>query len=98
MSTPSPVVLSWGGFQREIERVSQSGGHSVRHLVDGETMPVLQGSRTRWRDRSQPRRLFVPGIQFKPIPNVVLKLDYRNIDTWGNNTADEINLGFGLVF
>ena len=50
------------------------------------------------RDRSQPRRLFVPGIQFKPIPNVVLKLDYRNIDTWGSNTADEINLGFGLVF
>ena len=50
------------------------------------------------RDRSQPRRLFIPGIQFKPHPNVVLKLDYRNIDTWGGNTADEVSLGMGLVF
>jgi hypothetical protein len=50
------------------------------------------------RDRSKPRRLFIPGIQYKPHPNVVLKLDYRNIDTWGGNTADELNLGFGLAF
>ncbi len=50
------------------------------------------------RDRTKPRRLFIPGIQFKPHPNVVLKLDYRNIDTWEGNTADELNLGFGLVF
>ena len=50
------------------------------------------------RDRSQPRRLFIPGIQYKPHPNVVLKLDYRNIDTWGTNTADELSVGFGLVF
>ncbi|MFQ5513758.1 MAG: hypothetical protein ACE5FG_04915 [Myxococcota bacterium] len=50
------------------------------------------------RDRRQPRRLFIPGIHFKPHPNVVLKLDYRNIDTWGVNTADEVNFGFGLVF
>jgi hypothetical protein len=50
------------------------------------------------RDRSQPRRLFIPGVQFRPHPNVVLKLDYRNIDTWGGNTADEVSVGFGLVF
>jgi hypothetical protein len=50
------------------------------------------------RDRSEPRRLFIPGIQYKPHPNVVLKLDYRNIDTWGGNAADELNLGFGLAF
>jgi hypothetical protein len=50
------------------------------------------------RDRSKPRRLFIPGIQYKPHPNVVLKLDYRNIDTWEGNTADELNLGFGLAF
>lgn len=50
------------------------------------------------RDRGQPRRLFVPGIQFKPIPNVVLKLDYRNIDSWSGNAADELRLGMGLVF
>ncbi len=50
------------------------------------------------RDRSQPRRLFIPGLQFRPHPNVVLKLDYRNIDPFTGNTADEISLGMGLVF
>ena len=50
------------------------------------------------RDRGQPRRLYIPGIQFKPHPNVVLKLDYRNIDTWGGDTADEISVGFGVAY
>ena len=50
------------------------------------------------RDRRQPRRLFIPGIQFKPIPQVVLKLDYRNIDNWDGSAEDEVSIGFGLVF
>jgi hypothetical protein len=50
------------------------------------------------RDRRQPRRLFIPGIQFKPIPQVVLKLDYRNIDNWDGSAEDEVSVGFGLVF
>ena len=50
------------------------------------------------RDRGQPRRLLVPGIQFKPIPNVVLKMNYRDIDNWDGTSADEFALGFGLVF
>ena len=49
-------------------------------------------------DRRRPRRLFIPGIQFKPHPNVVLKLDYRNIDDWAGNQADELSVGMGLVF
>lgn len=50
------------------------------------------------RDRRRPRRLFIPGVHYQPHPNVVLKLDYRNIDTWGVNSADEISVGFGVVF
>jgi len=50
------------------------------------------------RDRTQPRRLFIPGIQYKPNPNVVLKLDYRNISPFSGNAADQLNLGMGLVF
>jgi hypothetical protein len=50
------------------------------------------------RDRSQARRLFVPGLQFKPHPNVVLKLDYRNIDPLAGTAADELRLGMGLAF
>jgi hypothetical protein len=50
------------------------------------------------RDRGRPRRLFIPGIQYRPHPNVVLKLDYRNIDVFGGNAADEVSVGMGLVF
>ena len=50
------------------------------------------------RDRGQPRRLYIPGIHYRPHPNVVLKLDYRNIDDWEGTAGDEISVGFGLVF
>ena len=61
-----------------------------------DTQAEIPGGFT--RDRRQPRRIYIPGIQFKPHPNVVLKLDYRNIDTWGGDTADEISVGFGVVY
>lgn len=49
-------------------------------------------------DRLYKQRVYVPGIQFKPISNVVLKLDYRNVDDFAHEGGDELNLGFGLVF
>ncbi|MBE0598262.1 MAG: hypothetical protein IH614_13420 [Desulfuromonadales bacterium] len=38
------------------------------------------------------------GISYKPIPNVVLKADYRNFDKKVGTKADELNLGFGYIF
>jgi hypothetical protein len=38
------------------------------------------------------------GLSFKPIPNVVLKADYRNVSAEEGSPADEVNLGVGLVF
>ena len=49
-------------------------------------------------DRAWKQRVYVPGIQFKPIPNIVLKLDYRNVDDFAHKQGDQIDLGFGLVF
>ena len=49
-------------------------------------------------DRSFVRRIYTPGIQWKPIPNVVLKLDYRNTDAFAGDVGDEVSFGFGLVF
>lgn len=49
-------------------------------------------------DREFKQRLYIPGIQFKPIPNVVLKVDYRSIDDFANTGGDEVSLGFGLIF
>ena len=49
-------------------------------------------------DRLYKQRIYVTGIQYKPIPNIVLKLDYRNVDDFAGELSDEIDLGFGLVF
>ena len=40
----------------------------------------------------------IVGVSFKPIPNVVIKSDYRNLDSKGGDLPDEFNLGIGFVF
>ena len=45
-------------------------------------------------------RIWTTGISYKPHPNVVLKVDYRNFDTLDNayEREDEVNFGLGFVF
>jgi hypothetical protein len=40
----------------------------------------------------------VVGIQYEPIPNVVIKTDVRLRDSDGGDVTDEFNLGVGFVF
>jgi hypothetical protein len=42
--------------------------------------------------------LYTPGIQFKPHPNVVLKLEYRNFDPRDGERPDELSFGMGFAF
>jgi hypothetical protein len=49
-------------------------------------------------DRSQELEIVTTGLQFYPVPQVVLKLDYRNKRAEQGAAGDEINAGFGLVF
>jgi len=50
-------------------------------------------------DGAQELHIVTPGLSFKPHPNVVLKLDYRNLDTASQSErADEVNFGFGVAF
>ncbi len=44
------------------------------------------------------RRLWQIGFNYKPIPNVVIKADYRNIDADRGTLADEFNVGLGFIF
>jgi hypothetical protein len=50
------------------------------------------------RDESLRNQIHTAGLSFKPIPNVVLKADYRNVSAQQGLPADEVNLGIGLVF
>ncbi|MGR9106486.1 MAG: hypothetical protein ACU843_06090 [Gammaproteobacteria bacterium] len=44
------------------------------------------------------REIFQFGLQYKPIPNVVIKADYRNFSARAGQVPDEFNLGLGYVF
>ena len=49
-------------------------------------------------DKSLQYQVYTVGMSVKPIPNVVLKFDYRNKDARVGELGDEINLGLGVVF
>jgi hypothetical protein len=64
-------------------------------ILDTQAKAAPGFSRNRERDRT----LHVVGFSFKPHPQVVLKLDYRNIASdGGGGIADEVQFGFGFVF
>lgn len=50
------------------------------------------------RDKSKDVDLYVVGLQFKPIPEVVVKLDYRHFDPANGDRADEVQALVGYVF
>lgn len=44
------------------------------------------------------RQIYQVGLQYKPLPNVVIKADYRNFVAKKGIVADDFNLGFGFIF
>lgn len=42
--------------------------------------------------------LYVVGISYKPIPQVVIKVDYRNFDARKGSISDEVEASIGFVF
>jgi hypothetical protein len=50
------------------------------------------------RDRSKEVDLYEAGLQFKPIPQIVFKLDYRHFDPAKGSGADEVEAAVGYVF
>jgi hypothetical protein len=49
-------------------------------------------------DESKDRKIYQFGLQYKPIPNVVVKADYRNFNAKKGSLPDDFNLGFGFIF
>ncbi len=50
-------------------------------------------------DLSKDKQIYQVGLQYKPIPNVVIKADYRNItNKAGTKEPDDFNLGVGFIF
>ena len=49
-------------------------------------------------DRTQDTQLFTTGISYKPHPQVVLKLDYRNFTLEQGERPADVNIGLGFIF
>lgn len=49
-------------------------------------------------DLAYEQDIFQVGFNYKPIPEVVIKLDYRNRNAKQGEVADEVNIGFGFIF
>jgi hypothetical protein len=49
-------------------------------------------------DETKNKQIYQFGLQYKPIPNVVIKADYRNFAAKKGSLSDDFNLGFGFIF
>ncbi len=49
-------------------------------------------------DLSKEQDIYQVGFNYKPIPQVVIKADYRNRNTKAGTKPDEFNIGFGFIF
>jgi hypothetical protein len=49
-------------------------------------------------DPTKNQQIFQVGLQYKPIPQVVIKADYRNFSAKQGTLPDDFNLGFGFIF
>ncbi|MYB26993.1 MAG: hypothetical protein F4X32_05785 [Candidatus Dadabacteria bacterium] len=50
------------------------------------------------RNPANDRTQYTIGINYKPIPNVVIKAEYQNLDTAAGQAKDQYNFGIGYVF
>lgn len=50
------------------------------------------------RDPANDRTQYTIGINYKPIPNVVVKAEYQNLDSEAGQAKDQYNFGIGYVF
>jgi hypothetical protein len=60
--------------------------------------PFVRYEDVDYKGNNEDLDLYNVGISYKPIPNVVLKADYRNFNKDVGTKADELNLGFGYIF
>ena len=49
-------------------------------------------------DENQDFDVYVAGLSYKPIPQVVVKFDYRKFDPQAGKIADEVQASIGFVF
>ena len=70
----------------------------TQHKVKESAIAALAPEGTTTRNANRDQTIHVVGLQYKPHPQVVIKLDYRNINSAGKELPDEVQAGIGFVF
>ena len=64
-----------------------------------EHVDTIASAPTGWNDDpTKDKQIFQVGLNYKPIPNVVIKADYRNFVQKAGSAPDDFNLGLGFIF
>lgn len=50
------------------------------------------------RNPANELKIFTYGVQYRPIPQTVIKLDYQNVDNEAGTGLDQWNIGIGYIF
>lgn len=92
-----------GGVPERISGWYTEAAYDVAPLVKRGTTqylaPFVRVEGIDYAGSNEDVNLFVAGLSYKPIPNVVIKADYRNFDNRKkSDPADEVNLGIGFIF
>jgi len=73
--------------------------HYLAPFFRYEKLDTVAKAAAGWSDDlTKDWQIYQVGLQYKPIPNVVIKADYRNFVAKQGPLADDFNLGFGFIF
>jgi hypothetical protein len=67
--------------------------------TDQYLAPFVRYEQIDYKGSNEDVDLIATGVSYKPIPNVVIKADYRNFENKHKaDAADEVNVGIGFIF
>jgi len=50
------------------------------------------------RNPANDQKIFTLGLQYKPVPQTVIKVDWQNVDNRARTGVDQFNIGLGYIF
>ena len=75
------------------------GEHSLTPYVRYETLDTQRRVPTGYaRNPASEMKIFTYGVQYRPIPQAVIKADYQNVDNEAGTGLDQWNIAIGYIF
>jgi hypothetical protein len=86
-----------GGY--DLSTLLNFGESSVTPYLRYEQLDTQRSVPTGFaRNPASEQRIFTYGVQFRPVPQAVIKADYQNVDNEAGTGLDQWNIGIGYIF